>query len=207
MTHSEIRIRPMTKADFKSSAVIMTYAFRAKYVLLKSWTDEKIIDLTLAVPFFDPSNLEGHYVATYQQKVVGVLHLNWFEQQKNRKNPKMDLVKLFRKFGFWRITITGVALLMQDAKVKKDEMMVNHIAVHPDYRGQGIGAALLAFGEEQAQKQQDVTKYTLMVIGRNKRARKLYERIGFKVNKVYDHPITRFFTSVKTSQYMIKSIG
>lgn len=207
MTDSNIVIRPMTKTDLKASAAIMAHAFRAKLVLLKSWTDKKIIDLILDVHLFDSSNFEGHYVATCQNEVVGILHLNWFEQQKNRKNPQLDILRLFRKFGIWRILITGLALPILDSKVEKDEMMVDHIAVHPDYRGQGIGAALLSFGEEQAKNHHHVIKYTLMVIGRNERAKRLYERMGFKINKICDHTISKVLTSVKKSQYMVKDLS
>jgi ribosomal protein S18 acetylase RimI-like enzyme len=55
---------------------------------------------------------------------------------------------------------------------------VHDLAVLPEYRGQGVGRALLALIELQARKRGCV-KLTLEVQENNHRARRVYERAGF----------------------------
>lgn len=59
-----------------------------------------------------------------------------------------------------------------------DEGHITNIAVHPDYRGQGIGTRLLLFLIEVA-RSRGVTAITLEVRKSNVSAQKLYERMGF----------------------------
>ncbi len=55
---------------------------------------------------------------------------------------------------------------------------VHDLAVHRDYRGQGIGTQLLS-AAEQAAIAEGCCKLTLEVQDENDNARKLYERVGF----------------------------
>lgn len=56
---------------------------------------------------------------------------------------------------------------------------VHDIAVDPDYRGQGVGQALLAELESIA-RAKACCKLTLEVLSGNTKARKSYERFGFE---------------------------
>ena len=65
------------------------------------------------------------------------------------------------------------------------------VTLLPQYRGQGIGKALLAAAEEHA-RQRNCCKLTLEVQDDNARARALYQRFGF-VDFVVGKPVpTRF---------------
>jgi RimJ/RimL family protein N-acetyltransferase len=55
------------------------------------------------------------------------------------------------------------------------------IAVHPDYRRQGIGAALIKSAIEWAQSTLSVRRMELSVFARNQAAIRLYERFGFEI--------------------------
>jgi len=61
-----------------------------------------------------------------------------------------------------------------------DEIHINNLAIRPEYRGQGLGAALL---QEvlQAGASRGATRATLEVRRSNAPARRLYERFGFEV--------------------------
>jgi ribosomal protein S18 acetylase RimI-like enzyme len=55
-----------------------------------------------------------------------------------------------------------------------------YIEVHRDWRGSGVGAALIQHGAEWA-RQNGVELIALSVLDSNPRARSLYERLGFEV--------------------------
>lgn len=60
-----------------------------------------------------------------------------------------------------------------------EEAQVTNIAVHPDYRGQGIGTKLFSKLIEEIKKR-NVTAITLEVRPSNESAIKLYEKFGLK---------------------------
>lgn len=60
----------------------------------------------------------------------------------------------------------------------KPLLNIHDVAVLPDFRGQGIGAALFAEAERVARKR-DCCKLTLEVLEGNSGAKALYERLGY----------------------------
>lgn len=67
-----------------------------------------------------------------------------------------------------------------------DEAHIATIAVHPDYRRQGIAASLLAIALQSALESQ-MTQATLEVRAGNLAAQALYQNFGFKVAGVRPH--------------------
>lgn len=59
-----------------------------------------------------------------------------------------------------------------------DEGHVTNVAVHPDFRGRGIGGALVEKTLEDG-RQKGLTAFTLEVRVSNREAQRLYERYGF----------------------------
>lgn len=58
-------------------------------------------------------------------------------------------------------------------------MNIHDVAVHPDFRNRGIGTALFAEAEKVAHKR-GCCKLTLEVLSGNEKAKRLYQRLGFK---------------------------
>ncbi len=58
------------------------------------------------------------------------------------------------------------------------QAFVAYMAVEPELRGRGIGAALLAAAEDEARKR-GLSYIALMVTEENRAARDLYERAGY----------------------------
>jgi ribosomal protein S18 acetylase RimI-like enzyme len=58
-------------------------------------------------------------------------------------------------------------------------MNIHDIAVHPDFRGQGVGRQLLTTLEQYA-KSQNCCKITLEVLMGNTTARQVYTKAGFE---------------------------
>ena len=75
---------------------------------------------------------------------------------------------------------------------------IHDLAVVPDWRGQGIGRALLEAVEEKAIRR-GCCKLTLEVQDENRRARGLYDRYGFSDFVIGNSP-TRFLSKPLTSR-------
>jgi len=66
------------------------------------------------------------------------------------------------------------------ARVIADELHVNNVAVRPELRRQGIGAALLHAAFRRAERQGSISAW-LEVRAGNQAAQTLYERCGFRI--------------------------
>ncbi len=62
----------------------------------------------------------------------------------------------------------------------RDEVQINNVAVHPDFRGKGIGEAAMRLVLKEV-REKDATFATLEVRVSNTAATRLYEKLGFKV--------------------------
>jgi ribosomal protein S18 acetylase RimI-like enzyme len=67
--------------------------------------------------------------------------------------------------------------------ISNEEYYIEHLAVLPEKRGQGIGEQLMEFAENQA-RAKGLKRVTLSVGIENEGARRLYERLGFQTIKV-----------------------
>lgn len=105
---------------------------------------------------------------------------------------------LVSELGFLKATRAALIFAFYERTPAKDELLMEGIAVDADARGKGIGSMLLDKVKEYA-KANHFTSIRLDVIDTNPRAKKLYERKGFKVVKVerfsYLKPILGFSSS------------
>lgn len=73
-----------------------------------------------------------------------------------------------------------------------DEGHITTLAVHPDYRGRGIGTSLVSKLIESA-KNKNIKRLFLEVRESNKVAQKIYKKLGFKVidrrREYYQNPV------------------
>ena len=63
------------------------------------------------------------------------------------------------------------------------QLYINHVSVHREFRGQGIGKALFGAIEALAE-QQGITKFALDVWEFNKEAQEAFKKLGFSVYNV-----------------------
>ncbi len=83
--------------------------------------------------------------------------------------------------ALWRTVINRIFATFFEHSAK-NTVHIGKIAVRDDARGAGYGTMLLEASFKKA-KELGVTKLTLEVIDTNPRALKLYQKIGFKVDK------------------------
>ncbi|MGM1048326.1 Acetyltransferase (GNAT) family protein [Paenibacillus uliginis N3/975] len=69
-----------------------------------------------------------------------------------------------------------------DKEADEDEFYIDTLSVSPQFKGQGIGSALMHAAEERA-KERGYNKIALAVVTDNKRAYSLYLRSGYEVDK------------------------
>ncbi|MDX4060121.1 GNAT family N-acetyltransferase [Aliarcobacter skirrowii] len=77
-----------------------------------------------------------------------------------------------------------------------DEFYIDTISVLEDYQGQGIAKELFAFAQQKA-KEQGFKKLSLLVDLENKKAKALYEKLGFLDNTTLEVSKTQFSHMIK----------
>jgi [ribosomal protein S18]-alanine N-acetyltransferase len=83
-------------------------------------------------------------------------------------------------YGYVLRTSEGRVAAFCTVWIIQDELHINNVAVHPDQRGQGAGMAVLRFVLRLAAGL-GARRATLEVRRSNAAARRLYERLGFRI--------------------------
>ncbi|MDX4027901.1 GNAT family N-acetyltransferase [Aliarcobacter skirrowii] len=77
-----------------------------------------------------------------------------------------------------------------------DEFYIDTVSVLEDYQGQGIAKELFAFAQQKA-REQGFKKLSLLVDLENKKAKALYEKLGFRDNTTLEVSKTQFSHMIK----------
>jgi len=83
-----------------------------------------------------------------------------------------------------------------DKECFEDEFYIDTVSVLEDYQGQGIAKELFAFAQQKA-KEQGFKKLSLLVDLENKKAKALYEKLGFLDNTTLEVSKTQFSHMIK----------
>jgi ribosomal protein S18 acetylase RimI-like enzyme len=121
---------------------------------------------------------------------------------------KFQLAEIVRIYGLSTIRVLLYFLITLLTEPKANQLHLEVLVVQEQYRNQGIGTKLLrstiAFAEQQR-----FSQIRLEVVNTNPKAKKLYERMGFR--KVKDHKIPypfnilTGFSIITDMEYTIKS--
>ncbi|MCK4309110.1 MAG: GNAT family N-acetyltransferase [Candidatus Atribacteria bacterium] len=135
--------------------------------------------------FQQPGNLfsfEHSYFIEVNSKRAGmVLGYNWKQKRREELYTGLLLVKYLKWSLFSRIFYLLKAQNIV-GKVAENEYYLSNIAVYPEYRGLGLGTKLLLEIERESRKTGS-NKIVLDVDTSNERALKLYERLGYIIEK------------------------
>ena len=115
------------------------------------------------------------YVYLHEGNAVGFLGIGNYQKSPVKLNKEIFLEELGKFFG--RNAYNAVSASMEKIKINDpDEVFIDFIATHPEYRSMGIGKKLIEFICENLEY-----KYiSLDVLTKNLRAKAFYERMGFK---------------------------
>lgn len=90
-----------------------------------------------------------------------------------------QLLSFYGLVGFIRF-LRKTLPLVPIREAEPDEYFIHSLAVLPPFQGQGIGTRLLSWAEARAQAM-GFTKSSLVVEVENRKARRLYERLGYRI--------------------------
>ena len=146
--------------------------------------------------------------ATINGRPVGVV-LSY--PAKISKNFVLPMV--FRSFGiysplelprfFWRVLPVSN---INEQMAEDHQYYISYLAVLPKFRGRGIGTCLIRYAEEKAAKQ-GFDECAICVLVENTRARELYERLGYRINKTINAEYLQRRVRIKGIYRMAKKIG
>ena len=129
------------------------------------------------VALLKPSlNAELVLTAQMQGQLVGFVGL----QYKNRPFFQFELSHCIRELGLLRGLLAFPVFNISSVKPLSDEVYIAVLVVDASIRGKGIGSLLMQAAFEIAQQNQ-CTAVVLDVSNTNPDARRLYERLGFKL--------------------------
>lgn len=113
-----------------------------------------------------------------------------------------DLTSTYGLFGgVWR----GIVLELFERPLKRDELLMDGIFVHPDARGKGVGTLLLEAIVDEARRR-NLSSVRLDVIDVNARARALYERVGFVAGATEETGLLADFLGFRSATTMIRTL-
>ena len=127
-------------------------------------------------------SFEHSYFIEVNGEIVGMA-LVYSYKQKKREKQRTSL--LFSKYLKWSI-FTQLAYLLKSedivTQIVERDCYLSNIAVYPEFRGLGLGTKLLGVIEEEARKTGN-RRVVLDAETDNKKAVKLYERLGYNVEQ------------------------
>ncbi|MEA2087206.1 MAG: N-acetyltransferase [Candidatus Caldatribacteriota bacterium] len=166
--------RPEDVQDFSQLILLSTATFFP--LLFASNTEEIMRNL-----FQQPGNLfsfEHSYFIEVNGKIAGMaLGYSWEQKRREELHTGLLLVKYlkwnFLTRIFYFLKAQGIV-----GKLAEKEYYLSNIAVYPEFRGLGVGTKLLSVIERESEKTCN-NKIILDVETNNKKAIKLYERLGY----------------------------
>lgn len=179
-----------------AAAALYWEAFGGKLgrVLGPGWRAERFIRRVMSPGHvFSARDLQGHVVGIVGLRTAAGCFVG---------GEITDLEAVYGRAGaLWRARALGV--LAQD--LAPGTIAVDGLAVAAQMRGSGIGAALLGRLAEDARRE-GYARIRLEVIGRNWRARALYERLGFVEVRSLRSPLTAAIFGFRTRHVMERTL-
>jgi ribosomal protein S18 acetylase RimI-like enzyme len=127
------------------------------------------------------SALRGMLVACVDMNVIGTITLRTWEM--GGDDTAAAELAFQQVLGPWGAFRSIFALSLLDHTISRDEGYITDVAVLSEYRRRGVAQALLARAEDEARMRRK--RYlALYVSAANHGARMLYERMGFKSQRV-----------------------
>ena len=90
--------------------------------------------------------------------------------------------------------------IIQKIRKKNDNIHIGRFLINPELAGKGLGKRALIEFINLIFQNEDVNSITLNVFDYNVRAKKLYEKVGFKVVNVTENPMKKYMMIMKKGE-------
>ncbi len=191
-----IEIKMGLKDEYiRTAAEIYTEAFYGKYSKFVK-DKEKIIRI------LESDMVNEYAICAYNNdKLIGLAGVH----HKGKTLVELRYRTFLKVFGFAGLFVYPLLKIFYNRKPKKNELLMDGLAVSPDMRGKGAGTKLLNGVFDFARKH-GYTSIRLDVIDTNPRAKSLYERMGFETVKIRNYPYLKNITGFTKVLTMVNRI-
>ena len=90
--------------------------------------------------------------------------------------------------------------IIQQIRKEHDNIHIGRFLINPELAGKGLGKRALIEFINLIFQNEDVNSITLNVFDYNVRAKKLYEKVGFKVVNVTENPMKKYMMIMKKGE-------
>jgi ribosomal protein S18 acetylase RimI-like enzyme len=172
-----VEIRSPKRSELAEIVNILLIAFEDKFSYIFRGEIDKGKELfNVDYSSMDDRKLTNYFVAIENNRVVGTIHL----KSRSSNYKQLSFIKIIKKMGFFKGLRVGIALRLLDSfEFEKNSCYIASLAVLPEYRNLGTGAALLSNAENYSKKK-NYKSLSLHVLSRNVNARIFYKKFGFK---------------------------
>ncbi len=193
----QVRILHSLEEKHVRSAIALFYeAFAEKFHIGFSNTDQ------VYLLFHDSIDRDNCIIALQNDDLLGILTYQTIQVEFFH----LRLGALFRRFWPWRALRMALNLVLLDESAKPEEFIVSSISVNEQSRGLGVGTRLMNAAEELA-RESGKNFLSLGVVGQNKDARRLYERLGYRVTGSSRGCLIRWVTGDDVVHHMKKPLA
>lgn len=204
VTLPSLEIIPCRREDTQWLYPLLAESFGSKLNAKAPTTLDGLAEILKALDRRDHGPWEQkQMIALSSCNTAGTIRLKW-----KRRTPRFSagfppLSPLFRKFGYMRVLRVIASLQLLDYSPQAGECYIDHIAVLPFSRNQGIGRLLLQWAQHDTAQHHKFGCLTLHVAGGNQQARSLYERVGFRVKKTTRSSLSSLLLGEQEWHYMV----
>lgn len=198
-----VKLRKMIFSDINVVASLYYESFWDKMVALKNISKNDAVNLIKIFLFSNDHNFNHYTVATINDEPVGFIKLM---KKTDKDKYSMPSLQTFRKYGFFKLILTGIVLSFLEWKVKDGELYIETVAVSSEERGKGIGSTLMKHADDVVINNESLKYLSLGVVHKNKDAKRLYERLGFVTKKIETSKLLKRYADIEAMYYMVKKI-
>lgn len=197
-------IEPLTASSVLASSALFFQAFASKFAKIKfssATTKQSLIDELWKLHFVDQS--EQQFVVIYQGKIIAAfgIAVTTGETMPKSKFASSSL-KLSKQFGLLNTLKAAWICSLFSHTPDTDEVYISYIGVDNQFQGKGIGKYILRWIMNYASQNKNINHVSLYVSQSNTGAKKLYENLGFTVEKYEKSLVTQFSMNIYSWFYM-----
>ncbi|WP_051290055.1 GNAT family N-acetyltransferase [Paenibacillus massiliensis] len=203
-----VTIDPMQASYNQQVSHLLVHSFGSKFRFLTGLGHHELAcQLQQVLESFPEQHTSQRVVAVQEGKVIGTLSLKWHTQ--SQANPAPDqgtiwrLVKNLNPRRAWAMFrfLTGLQILSHTPKHR--ECYIADVAVHPDFRGKGVGTLLIQWAQEYAYTHPLLHYVSLHVAASNSGAQHLYEQHSFRTLEMKHSLLSQLLFGERMWHYMI----